>query len=398
MTLLLVGTASGKQAVLAFFGGGSGGEPALDIVGIRWILIGRNLMLSTDLVEGILSIKSDSRAGEDKDIAKEISEAVSSGLILPIRDKSLMAGKPDTRRNVGEWLFAAGFDFYNELAVGKFLFQDNAYYGIAISGKFFEKWFGKDLTLSAIYFKGSRPEEDRLRVALNVPGFDFGPFKFDGGAIALEIMMNGGFKLDIGFPWRNHLGSRRWERTFGAFVTPFQGSGGAYFAYLKPIVPTKGSKVKLVQLEAGYAVQAGMGGSLNGGIFRAWARAGIYYIIDGTIVLEEQTPRGIRLTGTIGILVEARGELNWWVVSVSVGLRVTAEARLTLAWGLDPDSPILSDATDDEIYVQLNFMLSARAYAKACIGSGIFKICKEISVSVSLPYKQRIVLKEGGNG
>ena len=395
MTLSLMGTPNGQQAVLAFFGGGDRGKPAMGIVGLQWVLVGRNLMIPDELVERILSIESASTIVDNKSIAKEISEAVSWGNILPIPDKSLIAGEPDKRKNVGGWLFAAGFDFYKGFAVGKFLFQDNAYYGIAIRGKFLEDWFGWKLALSAIYFKGSRPEEDRLRVALRIPKVDIGPFRFNGGVIALEVVMNGGFMLDIGFPWLDRSGSRKWGRTFGAIITPFQGSSGAYFTYRRSdiVCNNDNESVELIQLQAGYAVQGGLGGGFNGGVFRVWVRAGIYYIIEGAIVLEKQTPRGLRLVGAIGILVEGRGELNWWLVSVSVGLRVTAEARLTLAWGLDPDTLDFDKDIQGDIYVQLNFTLHARVEARACIGSGPFKICKGITVSITIPYKQRIMLK-----
>jgi len=388
LTLHMYGMPDRKKAILSYYGPGDS-VFRTGLLDIYWLLVGRNLMLPDQLVKDVLSVDAKSNGEDQKKVAGVLNQAVKDDKILPI-------GGAGGRANVGEWLFGAGFGFFDGFVIGKFLFQDKAYYGIAMRGAFLEEWFGYDLAISVVYFKRARPEEDSFFIQVRVPAVDFATFRFTGGVIALEVFVNGGFVLDVGFPWIDQYGSRRWDRALGAFILPFQGSGGFYLGYRKSTVikdPRTGSETQLIQAVGGYAVQGGLGASFNGGLFRVWVRAGIYYIIEGGLVLHDKNIRGLRLVGAVGILVEGAGELNWWIISVRIGVLASAEARATLIWGMDPDALRLEDLSNSDVILYLDFVLHARASARACIGSGPFKICKGVSASVTMPFRQKLRLK-----
>lgn len=355
------------------------------LIQIPWILVGQNLVLEDDLPKAIMSIDAPDDEADFENVANAINTAVQDDVIYP----------RGSGADVGEWLFAAGFSFFDGLVAGKFLFQDRAYYGIALKGAIFKKWFGYDLAISCLYIRRERPEEDSFIVSLRIPAIDAGAIRFMGGVLTVEIAMNGNFALDAGFPWLADDGIRDWSRSFGAIIAPLpvQASGGIYFRFQRTTLPTGDGQLVF---GAGYAMQAGVGASFGGGVFRVWVRAGYYMICEGLMLLERSAARdtelaGLRLVGAVGILVEGHGELDWWIISVRVSIVAGAEARATLLWGTDPQNPA-NVVPGDSAVIQLDFILHAHAEAEACIGAGPFKLCKSIGVSVSMPFRQRLLL------
>ncbi len=374
LTAMFFATKGGKTGFLAYIKP----EPpvSFSFVDVKWVLIGQNVALPTELAKGILSIAPD----PDHDgISKSIGESV--------KGKELYIGTDGLH---AEWLFAAGLSIASESFSGKFLFHDGRQYGMSLQGTMLKEWFGYDLAISVLYVKGSRPAEDRLFLSFTVPKVAIGTFNFMGGVIDLGVVMNGGFLIDVGFP---HLlpsgsGGRDWNRALGAIVTPFQGSGGLYLR--KEIASIENGAV--VSLMGGYALQAGLGASFGGGVFTAWVTAGLYVITEGHFAFKREnldTLTGLRLVGAVGILVQGAAALDWWIISVRVDVRAEAEARLILAWGIDPiDPPEHIPEDPNPVSVNLEFVLIASASARACIGSGPFKLCKGISVTVPMHFNQ----------
>ncbi|MGQ0801402.1 MAG: hypothetical protein ACT4NL_14995 [Pseudomarimonas sp.] len=363
------------------------GAAGTSLLEIDWILVGRNLRIERELAEKLISI------------APAPDDTLHTQLMEAYRNDQLHAWD---QSGIGEWIFAAGFRILGSFLDGKFLFQDNAYYGLALKGTLFEQVFGQSLELSVLYIRGARPEEDLCRLEFRVPSVEWGAISFNGGVVALEIQFNGGFLLDMGYPWLGKLGERRWDRGFGAMVSGIMGRGGMMIAKRS----SARQQGKLLLIEGGVAVMVGFGAAFNAGIFRVHAYAGVYFVAEGAFLFHQASDTrldlvGLQMTGAVGVQVRAVGELNWWVISVRVEILMGAEARLTLSWGLltnhDPASPQLpappSSPPTDRVTVQLNFVLYARVSAHACIGSGFFKLCRGVSASVSMPYRHRLILE-----
>jgi hypothetical protein len=318
----------------------------------------------------------------------------------------------NNNQTIGEWVFAAGFNIFDEFLVGKFLFQDNAYYGLAIDGKFLREWFGYDLAISILYIVKDHPEEDLFKLSLQVPSVSLGGFAFNGGIISIEVQMNGGFMVDIGFPWQAPDGERLWERGFGMMLSGIMGRGGCYIAQRTSVrsgnAPQGNGQRqgKLTLVEGGYAAAVGIGGEYSAGPLRVTAYAGIYYSCEGGMLFispqerpDDLTLVGLRLSGAIGIQARGIAELDWWVISIRVEVVAGAEARLTIFWGAlehhqpgNSNLPAVMEDADPRIGVRVDFVLYARVSARACIGKGWFKVCKSIDVGVSMPYQTTLYL------
>jgi len=342
---------------------------------VDWALIGQNISIDENLAKALIRVGTQDPA----DVQTLIKDNSTPEKFLPTFGGA-------NRQAIGDWIFAGGLTIAGGLLSGKFLFQDKAYYGIAFKGDLLKEWFGYDLELSVLYIKRPRAEEDSFYIAFTVPAVNIGTVSFTGGVVALEIAMNGSMMIDIGFPWRLEDGARAWNRTLGAIVTPFQGSGGFYLA--KRSAVTQQTR-QILRLSGGYAMQVGLGATFGGGVFTVWVRAGVTAVLEGDALLQGNNLAGLRISGAVGILVEGHGELNWWIVSASVHVIATAEAMTTLTYGLDPDT--LQPFPDgSRMRVQLDFNLCARASASACIGSGMFSYCRDISVSIGMPFRQTI--------
>jgi len=342
----------------------------LGFLDIKWLLVGQNITLPEDLAKKLMSIEIDGQP-----------DTTRTDIVTASQPEEIIV--PGTGTEIGEWLFAAAFSVLGGFFEGKFLFQDKNFYGLSIEGTLFEEWFGYHFALSVLYMKRERAEEDSFYIEFTVPAVSIGTIRFTGGVIAVEVAMNGGAMLDVGFPWRGRDGARGWSRTLGAIVTPFQGSGGFYVAK-RTTIQSGNSRLRL---SAGYALQAGLGATYGGGIFTVWVRAGIFLVLEGEALLEGTALLGMRISGSIGILVEGGGEISWWIISARVSVFASAEAMTTLLWGIDPAT---GQNYGQNLTLQLDFNLVARASASACIGSGMFKICKDISVGVSMPFQQTI--------
>lgn len=358
-----------------------------NIFNINWALIAQNAVLPKQFAIELLSLPQ--KTGENKDLLGKITSIAKSKQFVP----------DPARTNdmaVGEWIFAAGISVLGDFLKGKFLFQDKRYYGIALEGDWLKNALGYDLAIAVLYIKRDRPEDDGFYVAIRIPAATIGSIRFTGGEVAFEIEMDGDFLVDAGFPWLRSTGGRAWDRTLGAIVTPFQGSGGFYISKRsRQEVRTLGSKYLV--LSGGYAVQAGLGATFGGGIFVVWARAGITVVLEGAAAISFGNSGdivGLKLSGGIGILVEGGGQLRFWIISADILISASAEARGTLIWGdwdaINDGRPV--NNTGRTAQLQLDFELFAHASANACIGSGWFKVCKSIDVSLSMPFRQTLLL------
>ena len=314
-----------RDVSFALFMGNENGQPvgSLGPIQLRWILIGHQVSIAEGLATQLMDVGT-SLIEADANVSKAVKKAADE-------ETFIQAG---TRLNQGGWVFAAAFQL-GELLDAKFLFQDQAYYGIALGGGIFKRWFGYDIAISVLYIKAAEPNQDAFRVTLRVPRVTLPTFQFTGGELSLQIGLDGSFLMNVGFPQLLPNGSRQWQRALGAIVTPLQGSGGFYIQKFNIHRDVAGGGLLI---SAGYALQAGLGGAFGGGIFTAWVTAGFYYILEGAIFIREGDVRALRLVGAVGILVRGGAQLNWWVISISVEIMISAEARITLSWGTMPEA------------------------------------------------------------
>ena len=381
LTLLLFSSKE-RQGFIAFLPTNTI-KPQLPLIQLRWVLVAHNASFDEELVKHIVAIEPP--LGKVRDVRLKIAEAARTRDIIKPMSESATHGK---------WLFGAEFDVASGFLQGKFLFQDGRYYGISIKGDLFDSLFGSGFGISVVYIKADRPEQDSFVISVSAPKVTTGAFQFTGGVITLEISLSGNFTLDVGFPWLAGA-TRQWNRALGAIITPFQGSGGFYIRKhaLGPMTEFQ----RIVELGGGYAVQAGLGVAGGSGPFHVWATIGLYSIFEGKVHLAKAGRlqiTGLKVVGAVGIVGRAGGELNWWIISVRVEVLVSSEARATIEWGTCRSLPA-SDApisTGDPVQVEFAFDVYASVRARACIGRGWFKLCKSISVSVSLPIRHTVTL------
>lgn len=379
LTIFIFSASDNRRGFVAYYASENNPNSESKIISIHWILIGNNIALQPNLAKQIIQVD---HPGSTKALQTRIKSAV---------DTNEIAKQPSDSKQ-GNWIFAASFTLLGDLLDGKFLFQDKAYYGICIGGGIFERWFGYRFAISVLYIKANDPNQDAFVISVAVPFVTLPAFSFMGGVITIEIVMNGGFTLDVGFPHLLPSGGRQWNRAFGAIMFPFQGSGGFY---IQKRSFSNGNQNGLV-LAAGYAVQGGLGASFGGAIFRVWVTVGFYFILEGRILLCDRELRGLQLVGANGLLVRGAGELNWWIISIRVEITLSAEARVTFIWGNTiPEGEILPshclEKKQDALLI-LDFTLYASVEAEACIGGGWFKICKGISVTIPLHFGYQIKL------
>jgi hypothetical protein len=354
---------------------------------VSWLLAGHNISLvdNDPLVLRLITINP---SGTD-DVDKLGSDIAGLGQnLIP------------TGEGNGRWIFGAGIHIGSEvvggqtasLLDGRAIFQDEGFCGIALRSDLLKEWFNLDLSIGIAYRRGTRPEQDSFFVAVTVPQVTLPAFDFMGGVITLEIAMNGDFRLDVGFPSLGADGvSRAWDRCFGAVVAIYQGSGGFYL--------TKGSyrgpQVNSLTFGGGYAIQAGFGASFGAGIFNVVVTVGIYAIVEGNFVLENKQLVQFVLVGAVGVVFRGIGELNWWIISVTVSIVVAAEARTTIGWTTSA-VPVLNGIPGapppGKTEIDFDFTVWASVSAQACIGGRWFHVCKSIGVSVPMRVSYRIQL------
>ncbi len=285
------------------------------------------------------------------------------------------------------WLIGAGISAISNLFQGRFIYDETGTVGLSLKAGFLHEWFDMDLTIAVDYARGRRREEDMFSVAITIPRLTLADIDFTGGVVALDFQVDGGFLLDLGYPWPSGA-TRQWFRALGAIITPFQGSGGMYIE--RRNLYEKQDTV--VHLAGGYAVQAGLGAAFGGGVFTAWVTIGLYASLDGDVYLTGTDLVALRITGAVGVLFQGHAELNFWIISISVDVMVSAEASMTLAWQAKNQNLLPGVASGGPMTLQIDFTVYASASASACIRLGFVHICRGISVTIPMRAAYTLLL------
>ena len=229
---------------------------------------------------------------------------------------------------------------------------------------------------------------------------EFGVVSVTLPTIAFEIYTDGGFTIDLGYPFNKDYG-----RSFGVQLFPFIGSGGLYFrrvsgpaAWLIPqpkfhdgggsgalIVNSEVLTYKPVT-EVGMAFRVGLGKEINKGIFRAGLSVTVFAEIEGGYgVLWHDPARPevrqwtqaastfVAIRGQVGILGEIYGYVDFGIVKAGVSIRVW------VAYGFDMK-------TDHRIRLYIEAGVSVRV-SVVIARFRIFRKTIEISVHFSFSTK-----------
>lgn len=368
----------------------NGGDHLIDF---NYGFIGQNIAFKPDsagnIVQKFLEAPLLAKSGEKPDTAlgENIFEKAWGKEVYPAGEGSLGDGMG--------WTFAAEIGAFWGIMRGRAIIQDRGYRGLALfvdatkpGGKVIREWFGDSFGFVGLHHKGATEDDDYFHMSLTLPEMNLPAFRMVGGVVATTLWTNGGFQVDFGFPWPSGS-TRQWERTIGLIITPGQASAGFYFR--KTLEHAPDGKTGLLTIGAGLAIQWGLGAAWGGGTFKAWGRIGVYGVVQGEVTLRVGDPnkpfsgdlalQRLYVVGAVGVLVEATGKIDWWVISVEVGVKATAELRFELDY--QPSGPKT---------VKLAAELYVSAYAKACIGGGWFKVCKSITVGLSVPVHYQLKL------
>lgn len=342
-----------------------------------WAFIGQNIDFPPSIPQRLLAPPPEGSESQNfAELSDEINNAWGNGEIVPATGTAAKG-----------WTFAASIQALDKALNGRVLFQDGGFTGLSLGGPALKKLLNWDFAFTGIYRKDISPGEDYFYFSVTLPAMTFGSMQFTGGVIAAEFYTSGDFMVDIGFPWRASGGGRQWNRTIGAIVTPGQASGGFYIKKRRTDLPEIG-KSELV-LGGGVAIQWGLGAAFDGGVFRVWVRIGVYVIVEGSLALQYSESGAeivaFTLQGAAGILLEGEGWIDWWIISVTVGVRASAEIRAALIWDGRGNSP------DKRVLMPIEAELSVSAYAEACIGGGCARICRSIKVSLNIPVRYQLV-------
>lgn len=286
------------------------------------------------------------------------------------------------------WTFAAGMSVLGGTLKGRALIQDSGFAGLTLWGPELKEWFGYDFSFCGVYRKNITPGEDYFFISTTLPAVTLGTVHFTGGVVALELYTSGDFMLDFGFPWAKEGGGREWRRTIGAIVTPGQASAGFY---LRKREASLAQGNEMLSVGAGFAVQWGLGAAFDGGVFKAWVRIGLYAVLEGKVDIRiggSTKLLALVVAGAGGVLVEGEGSINWWVISVRVYVCASAEVRLQLSW-YDPTHPQRLTERGKTL-LQLRAELYVSASAQACVGGGWFKVCRSITVGLTIPASYQL--------
>lgn len=342
------------------------------ILKIDWVFAARNIRFSTDTAKLLLTPPPD-RSKDQPGVTPQIGDQLNAAW------KSGDLGPATTDASRG-WAFAASLNIFDGLFRGRVLFQDHGFKGLAIWGDALTEALGYEFQLVGLYYKDITPGQDYFYISVTLPAFTSAGVRFMAGQFAAELYTGGSFLVDYGFPWPHPKGGRRWDRAIGTIVTPGQAAGGIYFGKRDELVQAG----KAITLRAGFALEWGLGAAFSIPTFEVWVRIGVYLIVEGRATLtfgSSVAVTSLHLFGAAGILVEGHGHLDWWVISVDVGLRASVEVGVGLDW--DEPGPVL---------MNLRAEVAFSASAEACIGPSFARVCKGIDVHMTFPVHHTLRL------
>jgi LysM repeat protein len=279
------------------------------------------------------------------------------------------------------WLIGTRFTVMSTLRMD-IVFNDPIVYGLLIqlsgqkaglfAGLRFEILYRKiSDTIGVYHIELTLPDEMRH--------LELGEVSITLPVVTIDIYTNGNFRVDLGYP----PSLTDFSRSFSVQVFPFTGFGGLYFAVLdgqtSTSVPTVTSGHFGTVLEAGFALQVGVGKTLSLGILSG----GISITVGGALqgVLGWYTPndsnlpsvRYHRLTGTVALIGQVYASVDFGIVQASVSLTVYASISLEVesykAILVQVSAGVSVQVSIKILFVRIHFSFSATITEHFVIGS-----------------------------
>ncbi|KPC60172.1 LysM peptidoglycan-binding domain-containing protein [Streptomyces chattanoogensis] len=318
---------------------------------------------------------------------------------LPVDPKSTAPLQPryDPSSN---WLVAAHFGLLQ--AAGQWtvdcrlVFNDPHLYGLRLELNGEKAKVLAGLALDVLYKKvtddvGVYQAEFTFPAALRT--FDLGAFSVTLPAIGVRIYTNGDFLIDLGFPYRVDF-SRSFTLQAVIGGIPVIGSAGLYFGKL-----SIGSEAHLPvprygafgpAFVFGVGLQAGVGHTIDKGIFKAGFSVTVFGIVEGVIAgwhppavksgetgaLPAPSAGGalqsdyyFRVEGTFGLLGRLYGSVDFAVVKATCDLTVRLDAKIVYQSFAD---------------IQLSASASVNVRLSVRISLGLFSISLSFSFSTTV--------------
>lgn len=369
LSLMLIhpSDSSTRKGLLAWYGNSGGGN---GFFRLYWLLLAHNLELRREVYNALL--KGDPREmGEHPDLVKNLVDIPARQIQARVLDQE-------------SWIFGASFGLGEILDRCSFILHDQHYYGIRLSAPWLKPVFGQE-TVELAYIPGARPELDRFRTNLRIPGLNMiGDLK--SGEIALEWGVNWDFLIDIGFPWQKAAGYD-WFRAFSLPMGAYEAKFGFYLEKRTQLAP-RGSQQLALSAGVGFYIGYYFGYSSS----IVWLRAGIgiFAILQGTVVLEgggqglaalRGTIVELRVRGVVGIFAYGDGGIDVWILSAR--FRVSVQAAIGMEIVLMKNLPC---------FATYAATLSAGYEASVRVGSGWFSWTFSVSGSVQIGVSGRLLL------
>lgn len=237
------------------------------------------------------------------------------------------------------WLFGADFTV-DKMVRLQLILNDPALYGLLVTvqaqpGSTLESLDGlgielmcKKLSGGVYLFRGE------LLVPVRYRTFQLGAISLTLGTIRMDLYTNGGFCVDLGFPYEMDF-SRSFVLQWGIFT----GRGGIYFGVMRQVsVPqlpavTNGSFSPIVTLGIGLSV--GLGRSFDFGIIQGGMSAEIFGLFEGVLAVFH--PTGSRqeslyysVKAVAGITGRLYLSVDFKIITIQASAMIQASATLTI--------------------------------------------------------------------
>ncbi|EXU63791.1 hypothetical protein Z951_34290 [Streptomyces sp. PRh5] len=272
-----------------------------------------------------------------------VSEVVDA-LVAAMRPVDPAAGKPPIDPAVmafdpaGQWLLGLDVTFMDTAAV-KLVMHDPDLYGIlvALSGPRASSLAG--LSVELLYRKVT-DDIGVFHARLQIPDafrtLQFGAVSVTLGLITVDIYTNGNFRVDLGFP-----ANRNFTDSFAIEAGIFNGRGGIYFGLLSGAtsrrVPaiTNGTFSPVIELGVGLSI--GVGRTFERGPLKAGMYVNLVVIVEGALAWfhpddgSQDTDLFYWCRGTVGIVGQLYGSVDFKIISVELHLEIAAMATVELA-------------------------------------------------------------------
>lgn len=212
--------------------------------------------------------------------------------------------------------------------------------------------------------------------------------------VGFDALTNGGWAMNIGYHGND------FSRGTTVQVLPFIGSGGIRFGkldwrssyVLNGPHSTRGELIKKLDLdpvvEMSLAMRVGLGKEYREGVFVAGITLSIYGIFEGALgqpkdpdfALTNRPARYIKVSGTVGLLLEIFGAVNFSLISAAVSIRVWVEVGLTMeSW-----APVIFHA-EAGVSVFVRFVI-----ARFSVFGRSFEIAINFSFATRVRFTQKL--------